>query len=154
MDLIILALIAVLGGFLRRRLFHVNESQQRWGWVLLPVLLVWAHSLTYVSKAIENARFSTPLHVATGIGVVVLSGVALLWCVYHWVRKADEMIRRAETESMALGLGLGLVSFIALNQLAHAGFPVSRLLEPVSAPVKPFFLGFVLARVIVYLRYR
>lgn len=154
MDLILLALIAVLSDFLRRRLFHVNEAQQRWGGVLIPIMFIWVLSLTFVVKAIEDASFTSPVHVEIGIGVVALSGLAFVWSMYHWLSKADEMIRRVETEALALGLGLGLVGFLVLNQLILSGHKLSRILEPDSASIKPFVIGYVLARFIIYLRYR
>lgn len=151
MSLIILAMIAVVSQFLRKRLFHVNEAQFRWGWlVLAPIALIWLGSL----YAIERASFTSPLVVEIRIGVVALSGLALVWSASHWVFRADEMMRKIETEAIALGLGLGLVGFIAWNQLLHAGAGFSDSIESSNGPLMPFLAGYLVARVIVYLRYR
>ena len=154
MDLLLLLLIATAQDFLRKRLFHVNDAQRRWAWVLFPVLFIWVASLTFVAKAINKAGFSSLLPVEIGIGVAAISGVAAIWLIYRWLLKADEMIRRIETEALALGLGLGLVGFLVLNQLMHTGHELGGILEPASAPIKPFLIAFVLARFIIYLKYR
>jgi hypothetical protein len=154
MDLLLLLLIAIAQDCLRKRLFHVNEAQHRWGGVLVPILLIWGISLTFVSRAIDKAYFNSPLPVGIGIGVAAASGVAGVWAMYRFVLKADEMIRRIETEALALGLGLGIVAFLVLNQLVHAGYEIFGILEPASAPIKPFLFSFVLGRFIVYLKYR
>jgi hypothetical protein len=154
MNLILLALLGVLSDFLRRRLFHVNEAQQRWGLVLIPIMLIWALSVMFVVKAIEEPGFTSPVRLEIGIGIVAISGLAFVWSMYRWLLKADEMIRKVETEALALGLGLGLLGFLVFNQLIHSGHKLSGILEPVSAPIGPFVFGYVLARFIIYLRYR
>lgn len=111
-------------------------------------------SLMYVGIVVKEASVSSPLKVEIGIGVVALSGLALVWWVYRWLIKADEMIRKVETEAIALGLGLGLVGFIAWNQLVHAGAGFSSSIGSSNGPLMPFLAGYVVSRVIVYLRYR
>lgn len=155
MGLIVLTTL-VAGHFVQKRFFHggPNTAQRRWEWIGVPISLVWVASLIYVGKTIEKGDVDPRLPLEIGIAVAALFGVASVWWMYHWLRKADEMIRRVEIEAMALCLGLGMVASIAFNQLGQAEIGPFGDFGAGTAQLMPFFMAYGISRVIVYLRYR
>src|SRR5678815_1993414 len=142
---IIVGLVAlatlVLGHFLQKRFFHggPNAAQRRWEWIGAPISLTWVASLIYVGKTIEDSKLHPRLPLGLAIALAAFCGVASVWWTYHWLRKADEMIRRVEIEAMALCLGLGVVASIAANQLGQAGIGPFNQFRAGTGQLMPFF---------------
>lgn len=149
--------ITMMGSFyVQKRFFHggPNAAQRRWEWIGVPLTICWGATMTYVGRSIERDHFNDLLPPWIAIPAVCLLGVSLIWWMYMWLRKADEMIRRVEIEAMALGLGLCFVGFVTADQLGLTGKAFFKSMEPGTRVLMPFFMAYGLSRVIVYLRYR
>lgn len=153
---VIVLVTLVLGHSMQKRFFHggPNAAQRRWELIGVPVSIVWVASLMYVENAIEKGSLHSKDQLMIGIAVAALSGVAIVWWMYNWLRKADEMIRRVEIEAMALSLGLGMVGSIVASQLGHIGIGPFKSLGSGTGQLMPFFMAYGISRVIVYMRYR
>lgn len=132
------------------------SAQRKALWIANALGGVWAFSELALGRAIRNGTLSEPIELVPAIAVVALLGAAFVWGIYRWILKSDELVRRMETEAMALGLGLGIVGIVAADQLGSAGIglfaggeadPSARLLFPV-------IIGYVIARIYVYKRYK
>ena len=153
---VMLLVTVVLGHFVQKRFFHggPNAAQRRWEWIGAPISIGWVASLIYVGKTMESSELNSRLPLGISIALAAFCGIASVWWMYHWLRKADEMIRRVEIEAMALSLGLGMVASIAVNQLGQAGIGPFGDFGAGTAQLMPLFMAYGISRVIVYLRYR
>lgn len=153
--------VIVLATFLLRRRLQENlfdgkpsAARRRWEWIGAPFALVWMGSMIALAHAIAQGSFSR-LYLVLGVVGCALAGVAHIWWMYRWQKEADELVRKIETEALALGLGLGVLGIVALDQLTSAGImrpPGSS--TPGVRIMMPVILGYVFARVFVYQRYR
>jgi hypothetical protein len=116
----------------------------------------WVLSQIALTTATRTGAISEPFKLKLAIAVVALIGLAYVWTVYRWVLKCDELIRRIETEALALGLGLGVIGIVAADQLGSAGIGLfaSPAMDPGTRFLLPIFLGYGIARFYVYQRYR
>lgn len=149
-------LIVLVLGYFGQRFFHggANAAQRRLELIGVPFAVMWVVAIQHVDKSVEAGAAADSLLLWLGIVAAAISGLALVGYMYLWLQKADEMIRRAETESMALGFGISMVVLIALDQLGSAGIGFFHKLSPGLRMTVPMFMAYAIGRVVVYLRYR
>ncbi len=139
------------------RLIDVEKSkaQRRWEWVGTPIVLLWGIAATSVGNGILKGSFTNHLYLALNVAAVAVLGIFWVWWKYRWLTEADELIRKIETEALALGFGLSMVGLVAADQLGRAGIGFdTSIWIPGMGYVLLVFLGNGIGRVIVYLRYQ
>lgn len=154
---VIFTILWSLSYFIRKRVFFGarNPAQRRWDLVGMPFSIVWVLSLICVDEALKKSGVTNQIQFRLGIAMAALSGLGSIWWMHHWLRKADEMVRRIEIEAMALAFGLSIVVATVTSQLARAKVGLfTDDLGPGTTHLMRFFMVWAIARVTVYLRYQ
>ena len=83
--------------------------------------LVWVASLVLIDKAILYDWVSSFYVIAAGILLNAAMGVGVIWAFLRYLRNLDEMQRKIQMESLALAMGITLVSSFTYTLLVTAG---------------------------------
>ena len=73
-------------------------------------------------------------------------GVAAVWSYFRLLRRADELERKIQVESLALGFGAGAVGMMAYRLLERAGAPPLDVNDALLVMLLAYAIGVVLAR--------
>lgn len=113
-------------------------------------MAVWAAS--FVAAALVLERGLVPQGVASwGVALAPTAlGVGALLAYVHFLRRADELVRKVQLEGLAVGFGVGVVFSMGYRLLERAGAPTLDTSDPVLVMLVAWSVG----QLVAWKRYR
>ena len=127
-----------------------TEADRRNQYRFLAWLLAWAVSFLAATWALRpDLGLEGPAAWAIAIAPNVL-GLGALLAYLHFLRMADELLRKIQLEGLALGFGAGVVFAMSYQLLERAGAPQLQ----VSDTVVVMMVGWAVGQLLGLRRYR
>ena len=127
-----------------------TEADRRNQYRFLAWLLAWAVSFLAATWALRSdLGLEGPAAWTIAIGPDVL-GICALLAYLHFLRMADELLRKIQLEGLALGFGAGVIFAMSYQLLERAGAPQLR----VSDTVVVMMVGWAVGQLLGLRRYR
>jgi hypothetical protein len=84
-------------------------------------ILAWVGTMILVDKAVLYGWLSSIYMLRAGIVINAALGLGVILSFLRYLREMDEMQRKIQTESLALGMGVALVGSFSYSLLTTAG---------------------------------
>ncbi len=120
---------------------HMTQADRRNARVFNVWLFAWA--LSFVGATfllVEEFVVTAPLTWLVALVPTAL-GLQAIRSYVHFLRGADELLRKIHLEGLALGFGAGMIFILGYGLLEHIGAPALNTSDPVLVFVSFWALG-------------